>query len=220
MVKHSALSGQTTTALVTSGLTLLLGATSMFADIQDSINQIWGVKAKPEKGWLKLIKDRLLSSSLVVSLGFLLLASFVINGLVLTLSDGLSRYLPSVSVWLISGLNFVVSTGVVTLLFSVIFKVLPDVNIVWKDVRWGGLMTAILFTMGRYLIGLYIETTGTASAYGAAGSLIVLLSWLYYLAAILYFGAELTQVYANQVGLRIQPSDQAVFVEKTEREVP
>ena len=219
MIKQSALSGQTTSALVISVVTLLLGATSIFADIQDSINQIWGVKAKPKQGWLKLIKDRLLSSSLVVSLGFLLLVTFVINGLVLALSDGLSRYLPSVSVWLISGLNVIVSTSVVTLLFSVIFKVLPDVEIAWKDVRWGGFMTAILFMVGRSLIGLYIDATGSRSAYGAAGSLLVLLTWIYYMAAILYFGAELTQAYANQLGLRIEPSAQAVYVEKTEREV-
>lgn len=219
MIGHSALSGKTNTALVVSLLTLLLGATGIFADIQDSINQIWGVKAKPKKGWLKLINDRLLSSSLVVSLGFLLLVTFLINGLILALGDGVSRFLPSVSSWLISGLNFAVSTGVATLLFSVIFKVLPDVTIAWKDVRWGGFMTAILFAVGRYLIGLYIETTGTSSAYGAAGSLIVLLVWIYYMAAILYFGAELTQAYANQVGVRIEPSDQAVFVDKTEREL-
>ncbi|WP_206170567.1 YihY/virulence factor BrkB family protein [Spirosoma pollinicola] len=219
MIKHTTISHQTNTALVISIVTLLLGATSIFADIQDSINQIWGVKAKPKKGWLKLIKDRLLSSSLVVSLGFLLLVTFIINGLLLTLSDGLTRYFPSVSVGLISALNFGVSTVVVTLLFSVIFKVLPDVNIAWKDVRWGGFLTAMLFMLGRYLIGLYIETTGTGSAYGAAGSLIVILTWIYYMAAILYFGAELTQAYANQVGVKIEPSDQAVYVEKTEREV-
>lgn len=220
MIKNTALSRETNTALVISIVTLLLGATSIFSDIQDSINSIWGVKAKPKKGWLKLIKDRLISSSILVSLGFLLLVTFIVNGLVLALSDQLNRIFPGVSVWLVSGLNFAVSTVVVTLLFSVIFKVLPDVKIAWKDVRWGGFFTAILFMIGRFVIGLYIEKTATGSAYGAAGSLIVILTWIYYMAAILYFGAELTQAYANHFGIKIEPSDQAVFVEEKEQEKP
>lgn len=220
MIKRTTLSHETNTALIVSIVTLLLGATSIFSDIQDSINSIWGVKAKPKKGWLKLIQDRLISSSILVSLGFLLLVTFVVNGMVLALSDQLTRYFPSVSVWLISGLNFAVSTVVVTLLFAVIFKVLPDVKIAWKDVRWGGFLTALLFMVGRYLIGLYIEKTATGSAYGAAGSLIVILTWIYYMAVILYFGAELTQAYANHFGIRIEPSDQAVYVEQTEQERP
>lgn len=218
MIKQVGLSGKTNTALALSIATLLLGATSLFTEIQDSINQIWRVKAKPKKGWLKLIKDRLLSSSLIVSLGFLLLVSLVVNGLVLALSDQLSHYLPGVSVYLISGVNFAVSTAVVTVLFGVIFKVLPDAKIGWKDVRGGALFTALLFMLGRYGIGLYIEKTATESAYGAAGSLIVILTWIYYIAAILYFGAEFTQAYANHIGSIIEPADNAVYVEKTERE--
>ncbi|RYF77980.1 MAG: YihY/virulence factor BrkB family protein [Cytophagaceae bacterium] len=218
MIKQVGLSGKTNTALALSIATLLLGATSLFTEIQDSINQIWRVKAKPKKGWLKLIKDRLLSSSLIVSLGFLLLVSLVVNGLVLALSDQLSRYLPGVSVYLISGVNFAVSTAVVTILFGVIFKVLPDAKIGWKDVRGGALFTALLFMLGRYGIGLYIEKTATESAYGAAGSLIVILTWIYYIAAILYFGAEFTQAYANHIGSHIEPADNAVYAEKTERE--
>lgn len=218
MIKNVALSDKTNTALVVSIATLLLGATSIFVEIQDSVNMIWRVKAKPKKGWVKLLKDRLLSSSLVISLGFLLLVSLLINGLILALSDVLTRYLPGISVLIISGLNFAVSTFVVTLLFAVIFKVLPDAKIAWKDVRWGAFFTALLFMLGRYLIGIYIDTTGTSSTYGAAGSLIVILTWIYYTAAILYFGAELTQSYANQYGIRIEPADHAVFVEQTERE--
>ena len=218
MIKNVKLSNETNTALVVSVATLLLGATSIFVEIQDSVNLIWRVKAKPKKGWLKLIKDRLLSSSLVVSLGFLLLVSLLINGLVLALGDVLTRYMPQISVLLISALNFAVSTLVVTLLFSVIFKVLPDAKIAWKDVRWGAFFTALLFMLGRYLIGLYIDTTGTSSTYGAAGSLIVILTWIYYTAAILYFGAELTQAYTNHYGVRIEPADHAVYIEQTERE--
>ncbi|MBO0951042.1 YihY/virulence factor BrkB family protein [Fibrella forsythiae] len=218
MIKNVGLSGKTNTALFVSIGTLLIGATSIFVEIQDSINLIWRVKAKPEKGWLKLIKDRLLSSSLVVSLGFLLLVSLLINGLILALSDRLGRFLPGLSVYLISAINFLISTAVVTILFGVIFKVLPDAKIGWKDVRWGAFFTALLFMLGRYVIGLYIDTTGTSSSYGAAGSLIVVLTWIYYTAAILYFGAEFTQVYANHFGIKIEPADHAVYIEQTERE--
>ena len=218
MIKSVGLSGKTSTALIIGIVTLVIGATSIFVEIQDSVNLIWRVKPKPKKGWLKLLQDRLLSSSLVVSLGFLLLVSLIINGIVLALSSTLTHYLPGVGVYVISAINFLISTAVVTVLFGVIFKVLPDAKIAWKDVRWGAIFTALLFMLGRYLIGLYIETTSTSSTYGAAGSLIVILTWIYYTAAILYFGAEFTQAYANHFGVRIEPADYAVYVEQTERE--
>ncbi|MFD2934323.1 YihY/virulence factor BrkB family protein [Spirosoma flavum] len=218
MIKSVGLSGKTNTALVIGIGTLLIGATSIFVEIQDSINMIWRVKAKPKRGWLKLLQDRLLSSSLVVSLGFLLMVSLVINGMVLAMSDILSRFLPGIGVYLISAFTFLLSMTVVTALFGIIFKVLPDAKISWKDVRWGALFTALLFMLGRYVIGLYIETTSTSSAYGAAGSLIVILTWIYYTAAILYFGAEFTLAYANHFGIKIEPADYAVYVEQTERE--
>lgn len=218
MIKNVGLSGKTSSALIIGIGTLLLGATSLFVEIQDSVNLIWRVKAKPKKGWLKILQDRLLSSSLIVSLGFLLLVSLIVNGIVLALSDQLTRFMPGLGVYVISALNFLISGAVVTILFGVIFKVLPDAKIAWKDVRWGALFTALLFMLGRYLIGLYIDTTATSSAYGAAGSLIVILTWIYYTAAILYFGAEFTQAYANHFGIKIEPADNAVYVEQTERE--
>ncbi|MBC3786744.1 YihY/virulence factor BrkB family protein [Spirosoma utsteinense] len=218
MIKASELSGKSSTALIIGIVTLIIGATTIFVEIQDSVNMIWRVKAKPKRGWLKLIKDRLLSSSLVVSLGFLLLVSLIINGLLLALSGILTRYIPQIGVIIISGINFLISTAVITTLFAIIFKVLPDAKIAWKDVRWGAFFTALLFMLGRYLIGLYVETTTTSSAYGAAGSLIVILVWIYYTSAILYFGAEFTQAYANHFGIKIEPADYAVYVEQTERE--
>ncbi|GAB3748872.1 YihY/virulence factor BrkB family protein [Spirosoma pomorum] len=218
MLKSIELSGKTNVALGIGIVTLLFGATSIFIEIQDSVNMIWRVKAKPAKGWLKLIKDRLLSSSLVLSLGFLLLVSLIINGVILAMSDLLVRYIPGVGVFLVEALNFTVSTVIVTALFATIFKVLPDAKIAWKDVRWGAFFTALLFMLGRYLIGLYIDTTGTSSTYGAAGSLIVILTWIYYTAAILYFGAEFTQAYANHFGIKIEPAEHAVYVEQRERE--
>lgn len=218
MIKNVGLSGKTNTALAVGIVTLLIGATSIFVEIQDSVNIIWRVKPKPKRGWLKLIKDRLLSSSLVVTLGFLLLVSLLINGLVLAMSTQLTRYLPDIGVYIINIFNFLISTAVITVLFAIIFKVLPDAKIAWKDVRLGAIFTALLFMLGQYLIGLYIETTGTSSTYGAAGSLIVILLWVYYTAAILYFGAEFTLAYANHLGVQIQPADYAVYVEQTERE--
>ena len=218
MIKSVGLSGKTNSALAIGVFTLLIGATSIFVEIQESVNIIWRVKAKPKRGWLKLIKDRLLSSSLVVSLGFLLMVSLLVNGLLLVLKNHLTNLLPDVGVYIISVINFTISTAVITLLFGTIFKVLPDAKIAWKDVRLGAVFTALLFMLGQYVIGIYIETTGSQSTYGAAGSLTVILTWIYYTANILYFGAEFTQAYANQFGIRIQPAEYAVYLDQTERE--
>lgn len=218
IIKNMELSGQTTFSLVVSGLMLIVGATTIFVDIQDSINSIWRVKAKPKRGWVKLIKDRLLSSSIIVGLGFLMIVTLVVNGALAALGDLLRSYFPDVTVILMQILNLGISFIVMTILFGVIFKVLPDAEIRWKDVRVGAFFTACLFMLGRYLISLYIETTGTGSAYGAAGSIIVILVWVYYTAAILYFGAEFTRVYVDYTGARIQPSEFAVYVEQREIE--
>jgi membrane protein len=218
IIKNMELSGKTTIAVIIGGITLLIGATSVFGEIQDSINIIWRVKAKPKRGWLKLLKDRLLSSSLIVGLGFLLIVSLIINGILLALSEWLKNYFPDVTLIIFQIVNIIVSFIVITTLFGVIFKVLPDAKIAWKDVRSGAFFTACLFMLGRFLIGLYINYSGTGSAYGAAGSLIVILVWVYYTAAILYFGAEFTRVYAEYLGARIEPADYAVYVEQKEKE--
>ena len=219
MIKSVELSGKTTTAVIIGAVTLVIGATTVFGEIQDSINMIWKVKAKPKRGWLKLIKDRLLSSSLIVGLGFLLIVSLMVNGALLALSNLIKSYFPDITVLLFNILNIVISFVVITLLFGVIFKILPDAKIAWKDVRMGAFFTACLFMLGRYLIGIYIETTSTGSAYGAAGALIIILVWVYYTAAILYFGAEFTRVYADFIGARIEPADYAVYVEQHEKEI-
>jgi membrane protein len=218
IIKNMELSGETTTALIIGAVTLVIGATSIFGEIQDSINSIWRVKAKPKRGWVKLLKDRLLSSSLIVALGFLLIVSLMVNGMLLALSDWLKIYFPDVTLIVFQIVNVLVSFLVITTLFGVIFKVLPDAKIAWKDVRAGAFFTACLFMLGRYLIGLYINFSGTASAYGAAGSLIVILVWVYYTAAILYFGAVFTRVYAEYLGAKIEPADYAVYVEQHEKE--
>lgn len=218
IIRNMELSGKTNLTIVIGAITLLIGATSVFGEIQDSINLIWKVKAKPKRGWVKLLKDRLLSSSIIVGLGFLLIVSLLVNGVLLAVNNWFQGYFPDVTIFVFNIINIVISFAVITLLFGVIFKVLPDAKIAWKDVRIGAFFTACLFMLGRYIIGLYIETTSTGSAYGAAGSLIVILVWVYYTAAILYFGAEFTKCYAEHIGAKIEPADYAVYVEQHELE--
>jgi membrane protein len=216
MLKNIALTGKSTMAVIIGSVTLLIGATTVFGEIQDSINLIWKVKAKPKRGWLKLIKDRLLSSSLIVVLGFLLVVSLIANGVLLVLSDRLLAFFPEIAIVLVNLLNLILSYVVIAALFAVIFKVLPDVKIGWKDVRVGAFFTSFLFLVGRYLIGLYIQKTETGVAFGAAGAVIIILVWVYYTAAILYFGAEFTQVYAEHRGTAIAPAEYAVHIEQQE----
>ncbi|WP_286831546.1 YihY/virulence factor BrkB family protein [Sphingobacterium sp. UBA6308] len=218
VIQNLQLSGKSNLALLISSITLVLGATTVFGDIQNSINKIWHVRAKPKKGWLKLIQDRLLSSSLVIGLGFLLVVTLIVNGVILALTDQLQHYFPDVTVMLMDGINFALSFGIIFLLFSVIFKALPDVNIHWRTVRAGALFTSILFVLGRYLIGVYLEHSATQDTYGAAGSFVLILLWVYYTAAILYFGAIYTREYATVMGIPIEPSQYAVHVETQEIE--
>lgn len=212
------LSGKSSTALIVSIVTLLVGATTVFGDMQNSINRIWHVRAKPKRGWVKLIKDRLLSSSLVIGLGFLLMVTLLVNGVILAFTGRLQQYFPDLTVFFMDAINFVVSFGVIFLLFSIIFRTLPDVEIAWKTVRSGAFFTAILFIIGRLCIGFYLQTSGTESAYGAAGALVLVLLWVYYTAAILYFGAVYTREYALANGIPIKPAEYAVYVEEQERE--
>jgi len=218
IISNLELSGNSAMSIIVGVITLIIGATTVFGEIQDSINMIWKVKAKPKKGWVKMLKDRLLSGSIIVGLGFLLIVSLIINGALAALNNFLKSMFPDFTLILINIANIVISFGVITVLFGVIFKVLPDAKIKWKHVRAGAFFTACLFMLGRYIIGIYITTTGAGSPYGAAGSLIVILLWVYYTAAILYFGAEFTRAYAIFKGSRIQPAEYAVFVEQRETE--
>ncbi|GAA4099462.1 YihY/virulence factor BrkB family protein [Mucilaginibacter panaciglaebae] len=218
MLKSLALSGKTGLAVVIGVITLMLGASSIFIEIQDSLNIIWRVKAKPKKGWLKLLKNRFLSFSLIVSLGFLLLVSLVINFVMDALSKRLAYFLPYITNVLVKCVNLAVTLIVISTLFGIIFKVLPDVKIRWRDIRSGALFTAVLFMLGQYGISIYLQYTAQSSAYGAAGSIILILLWIYYTAAILYIGAEFTQVYAEAIGCKIEPAEYAVAVVQTEVE--
>lgn len=212
------LSGDSTAAIIIGIVTLFIGATGVFLEIQDSINQIWRVKAKPKKGWQKLLINRFISFSMIISLGFLLIVSLIINGIILALSAKLTQYFPEVTVIVVQIINSTLTFAVLAILFGIIFKYLPDVEISWKDIRVGAIFTAVLFTIGRYVIGIYIEKVGPGSAYGAAGSLIIILVWVYYTSAILYFGAEFTQVYAECYGGKIRPASYAVHIVTSEEE--
>lgn len=219
VIANLRLNGKSTKAVIIGSVTLLIGATTVFGEIQDSINMIWRVKAKPKRGWVKMLKDRLLSSSLIVVLGFLLLVTLLVNGILSGLGDYLRFYIPDITLVVFNILNVVIGFAVIAILFGTIFKILPDAKIAWKDVRVGAFFTACLFMLGRYGIGFYIETAGTASLYGAAGSIIVILLWVYYTAAILYLGAEFTRAYAEHSGIKIVPAEYAVYVELTEKEI-
>ncbi len=212
------LSGKSTVAAVTGVITLIIGASGIFIEIQDSINQIWRVKAVPKKSWLKLIINRVLSLSMIASLGFILIVSLLINSLVLVFSDVLVRFLPDFTVVFIDVLNLGITFVVLMTLFGVIYKVLPDVDITWKQVKAGAFFTALLFMLGKYLIGLYIQFAAVGDIYGAAGTVVVVAVWVYYSAAILFFGAEFTFAYAKVRGDVIRPAKHAVAVKQIEIE--
>lgn len=219
LIKNASLAGKSSVAAVLGVITLVFGATTVFAEIQDSINTIWGLKPKPKRGWLKLLQNRFLSFSVIISLGFLLLVSLGVNYIVDSFSRRLMLHFPEVTVVVFYIINILISFGVIGLLFAVIFKVLPDAEIKWKDVIAGAVTTALLFMLGKFGISFYITTTKIGSTYGAAGSIIILLVWIYYSAIILYFGAEFTKAWAVKYGAAIYPNHYAVTTKVVEVEM-
>jgi len=212
IIKNASLSGKSNMTAIIGFVTLIVGATTVFAEIQDSINTIWNLKTKPERGWLKMIMNRLLSFSIVVSLAFLLLVSLIVNGLMEALGNRLQNIFPNIAVIFIYIINLLLTFIVITLLFAIIFKVLPDAKIKWKDILTGAVTTAILFMIGKFGITFYIGSSHIGTTYGTAGSIIIILLWIYYSAIILYFGAEFTKSYAAVYGNRIYPNDYAVWI--------
>ncbi|HXG64903.1 MAG TPA: YihY/virulence factor BrkB family protein [Blastocatellia bacterium] len=203
-------------AAVIGVATLLFGASGVFGALQDGLNTIWEVQPKPGRGIWGIIKDRFLSLTMVLGVGFLLLVSLLLSAALAALGKYFEGLLPLPAfVW--QAANLVISFGVITLLFALIYKILPDVEIAWGDVWVGAAITSLLFTIGKFLIGLYLGRSTIGSTYGAAGSLVVILIWIYYSAQILFFGAEFTQVYANQYGSRIKPDEDAMPVTEEAR---
>jgi len=218
IIKNASLGDKGNVAAIIGVITLLIGATTVFAEIQDSINGIWGIKPKPKKGWLKMLVNRLLSFSVIVSLGFLLLVSLGVSWLVEALSNRLAQAFPDITVVVFYIINLLISLAVITALFAVIFKVLPDAKIKWRDVIAGSIATALLFMLGKLGISFYISKSDIGSTYGTAGSLVVLLLWVYYSSIILYFGAEFTKAYAVEFGSAIHPNEYAVTTRVVEVE--
>lgn len=195
-------------ASIISILVLLIGASGVFAQLQEALNTVWNVKTKPNAGIGEFIRKRLLSFGMVLAIGFLLLVSLIMSAMLSGVSKLEINLLPGLTpLWQV--FNFAVSFGFISLLFALIYKYLPDVKIRWKDVIVGAIITALLFTVGKFLIGLYLGRGSLGSTYGAAGSLIVFLAWVFYSAQILLFGAEFTQVYARKYGKKIRPDSHA-----------
>ncbi len=203
-------------ATVIGLITLLLGAAGVFGQLQDALDTVWEVTPKPGQGIMAIVRQRFVSFTMVLGIGFLLLVSLVISAAVTAVGTLISQSVPH-SALLLQLVNFVISFGVIMLLFALIYKVLPDVAIGWRDVWMGAAVTALLFTFGKLLIGLYLGSSSIGSAYGAAGSFVILLLWIYYSAQILLFGAEFTQVYARTYGSRILPSSNAVKLSEADR---
>ena len=218
MIQNVTMADDSTWATALGVATLLIGATTMFGEIQDSINTIWGIKPKPKRGWLRMLINRLLSFSMVVTIGFLMLVSLVINALMDIFIAKLKVLLQDFTAYLVYGINFFVLWGVTTLLFAIVFKMLPDGKVTWRDALRGAGFTAVLFMLGKFAIGLYLGNSDIASAYGAAGSIILILLSVYYSSVILFFRAEFTKEYAFLYGTRIEPNSYAVHVEHKEVE--
>ena len=195
---------------------LFIGATGVFMEIQSSINYIWSVRAKPKKGWLKYLINRLLSFLLVLTLGFLLIVTLISNAVLSVLSTRLTQYFPDYTIYLLNTVNLILLLVSISSLFMVVFKILPDAVISWRDAFVGAVFTSLLFMGGRYLIGLYLGRSNLGVTYGTAASVIVILTWVYYSSIILYFGAEFTKAFALESGHGIRAKSTAVFIIKQE----
>lgn len=218
-IKNIHLNNNSYLASVISIIILFIGATTIFGEIQDSLNKIWGLRIKPKRVWWKLIITRLLSFSLILSIGAILIVSFILNALLNAFGDLVANYLKNYSNYFMEITETVLSLLVTGFLFSLIFKILPDAKIKWKDVLLGGFVTAIFFTLGKMGIGYYIGKSKMSSLYGAAGSIIIFMVWVYYSSIILYLGAEFTKVNAKLYGENIVPNEYAEWIETQEKTV-
>ncbi len=199
-------------ATVTATATLLLGASGVFGQLQDSLNSIWGVEPKEGRGIWGIVKDRFISFSALLGTAFLLLVSLILSAGLAAVGEWIGGWLPAPEVAL-HLLELAVSYALITGLFAMMFKVLPDARVAWSDVWIGAGLTALLFTVGKFALGLYLGKSDIGSAYGAAGSLVILLVWVYYSAQIFLFGAEFTQIYAKAVGRKISPDEDATVAD-------
>jgi membrane protein len=203
-------------ATVISVITLILGATGVFAQLQVSLNLIWEVRVEVKKKWLKTLRDRLFSFGLILSIGFLMLVSLLLTTLLTAFSDWIKVHLPDFVMVVFQLINFIVSFGVITVLFALMFKILPDVRIRWKDVWIGAMVTTLLFIAGRFGLGFYFGKAQPGSTYGAAGSIVLIMLWVSYSCMIVFLGAEFTKQFATYFGRKIVPTKNAVLIEVPE----
>jgi membrane protein len=204
-----------TLASIIGIVTLLFGATGVFYKLQQILNQMWEVKPQPKQKFLKLVRDRVFSFGLILVVGFLMLISLVVSAALTAVRDWVAGYLSESLLVIFRIMDLIVSFGIVTLLFAAIYKFLPDARIRWKDVWIGATLTAVLFIIAKYALGIYFGNADPASTYGAAGSVILIMLWVTYAGMILLFGAEFTQVYATQYGNKIEPTEGAVSTNTT-----
>src|SRR5919106_2531830 len=220
MVENAAVKSTGVTASVLGTVTLLIGALGAFNELQNALDRIWDVEPKPIKRWSlrvqRFIFRRLLSFSMVLGIGFLLLVSLVISAGLAALGDYLSG-LPFFSELMLQILHLIISLGLISLLFAMIFKFIPDIEIAWRNVWLRAALTAALFTIGKTLIGVYLGQTEVGSTFGAAGSLAVLMIWIYYSSQILFLGAEFTQVFTKRSGVRPPPDENALKVKRSKQ---
>ena len=193
-------------------ITVLLGATGVFVELQKALNIIWEVKAKPRRAIFTVIRTRLFSFGLILSVGFLLLISLTITTIIAIMSDWVMNHWPNIVLIIFYVLNFIISFGVVMLLFALLFKILPDAKIQWKHLWWGSILTAFLFILGKTAIGFYLSKTNPGSAYGAAGSIVLILLWVSYSSMIFFYGAEFTRAYAEYFTGKVSPTEVAVKI--------
>jgi membrane protein len=214
VIKNVKLSGNNLFTTIIGGVILLIGASGVFAEIQDSINSIWGIKAKPKRGIIKFLVNRLMSFSMIGSMGFLMLVGLILNALMDILNNRLAAFFAIDTINLFYVINLGTIFIVVTLLFTLIYKTLPDGKVALKDCMIGSSFTAFLFMLGKFSMGAYLGGSAIATWYGATGSVILVFVWVFYSAIILYFGAEFTKVYANTHGHKITPNSYSVKIEK------
>ncbi|MFO7662315.1 MAG: YihY/virulence factor BrkB family protein [Chloroflexota bacterium] len=195
---------------------LLLGASAIFTQLQDAMNTIWDVEADPDRGILAAIKERFMSFTMVLAIGFILLVSLLLSTVLTTLGTYIGNLVSETEI-VLGLVNFIISYIIFTVLFGVMFKTIPDVRVAWRDVWIGAAITAALFMIGEYALGIFLDRSDPTSAYGAAGSVILILLWVFFSAQVLFLGAEFTQVYATEYGSGMQPERGAVVMSEAEK---
>ncbi|GAB3021341.1 YihY/virulence factor BrkB family protein [uncultured Cyclobacterium sp.] len=218
VMSNVSVTGQTLYARIIGIGVLIFSATTVFVSLQNSINHIWHIRSKPEKGILKFLMNRFLSFSMVASIGFLLLVSLLADAFIVILLNYFSGIFENSTLQWASVINFLVTQSIVVLVFGLMYKILPDAKVKWKDVWLGAFVTMLLFGLGKFLIGLYLGNADVGSYYGTAGSLVVVLIWVYYSVLIFLFGAQLTYYIAENIGGHVTPIKEAVKVKIIELE--